>query len=118
MTDVSLRTEESQQHCVWTFGVQKKQADEWVVDYETSLEDAAFMVDMGWKDQFCAWAVNGLEGEFQTIYKKALDHSIQEVSYKTGIPDADLKQIFLPSRAGQCTRFPPADSPPSGGELF
>jgi|TARA_R110002020_G_scaffold386992_2_gene597730 hypothetical protein len=89
-----------------------------VVDYETSLEDAAFMVDMGWKDQFCAWAVNGLEGEFQTIYKKALDHSIQEVSYKTGIPDADLKQIFLPSRAGQSTVPPTSILPPSRGEAF
>jgi len=89
-----------------------------VVDPKTSLEDAAFMVDMGWKDQFCAWAVNGLEGEFQTIYKKALDHSIQEVSYKTGIPDTDLKKIFLPSCAGQSTGFPPAISPPCGGEAF
>jgi hypothetical protein len=89
------------------------------VDYKTSLEDAAFMVDMGWKDQFCAWAVNGLQGEFQTIYQKALDHSIQEVSYKTGIADVFLRNIFLPTRRGQAPGFPPTPiSPPSGGEAF
>ena len=75
------------------------------------------MVDMGWKDQFCAWAVNGLQGEFQTIYQKALDHSIQEVAYKTGIADVFLRNIFFPSRAGQ-SAVPPVISPPSGGEAF
>ncbi len=85
-----------------------------MVDYKTSLEDALFMVDKGWQDYFTTWAVNGMEGEFQTLYRTALDHAIQEVSYKTGIPDSQLKETYSPCRAGQGTAPPTAISPPPG----
>lgn len=72
-----------------------------MVDYKTSLEDALFMVDKGWQDYFTTWAVNGMEGEFQTLYRTALDHAIQEVSYKTGIPDSQLKETYSPAVRGK-----------------
>ena len=89
-----------------------------MVDYKTSLEDALFMVDKGWQDHFTTWAVNGMEGEFQTLYRTALDHAIQEVAYKTGIPDTDLRKIYLPCRAGQSAAPPTQITPPSGEGAF